>query len=212
VFDIALSALLAQAATPPPRPPDGTYTYALSSPNGPTIFTSTVIVKTNGSTFDISESAKLPNGSAATTRTTWDAATLLPLHYEVHQDTVNLVATISPTSITFTGAPLSYTAMDGTKYMLVSEGLNAFRMMLPFVMAAHPGESFTVAQINGNKTVQGGSSTATPPPRGPAGDAVTMIAIGDEHIAVWYNPRLHIVDREVATPGDYPMQLVQYKP
>lgn len=64
---------------------------------------------------------------------------MLPLHYELRQGTVHLVAPVTPTSVKFTGAPLSYTELDGTKFMLVYEGLNAFRMMLPFVVEAHPG-------------------------------------------------------------------------
>ena len=210
-----LHLLLGVLATPistPARPPDGTYTYAISQGTGPAIVTSSVVVKTNGATFDVTESVKLPNGQTATTSTTWDKATLLPLHYDLRQGTVHLAAPITPTSVKFTGARLSYAQIAGTKFMLVYEGLNAFRMMLPFVAEAHPGESFTVAHINGNTTERGGASNATPPAHGPVGDTTMMLTLGDEQIAVWYNARTAVVDREVGMPGDSRMQLVRYTP
>lgn len=211
MFHLLLSTLVAQTTNAAPvRPPDGTYTYSIAEATGPTLLTSDVVVKSDGATFDVSESVKLPNGTVATTLTTWDSATLLPLHYTLHQGAVNIDAPILPSAIKFNGAPLSYAPIAGTKFMVVSDGLNGFRMMIPFVVAAHPGESFTVAQINGNRTVQGEGSAATPPPNGPAGETVTMYTIENDRMAAWSNPQTHVPDRMLEMPTNSRMWLVKY--
>ncbi len=197
----------------PARPADGTYTYSLSQ-GGRQILSSTVAIKSNGATFDVSETCKLPNGQVATTATTWNSATLLPLRYEVRQGAVDLHATITGTTVTFDKALPTYTALAGTNYILVSEGLNALRMLLPYIVAAHPGESFTIAQIDGGgATRQAEPSTASPLPGGPSGDAVSVIAIESgpaEHITVWRNPTTGVVDEEQVSPGDVKMTLLHY--
>jgi hypothetical protein len=203
----------------PARPPDGTYTYALTQPNGRTIFTSTVVVKSNGATFDVSETAKLPNGMIATTTTTWNRATLLPVSYELRQGNVGVHGAISRASVKFSmnqGSkrlkPLSYTLMPGTKYMLVYEGLNAFRMMLPYVLAAHPHESATVGHINGVQRERAMASSASPQRGGPSGDAVSVVALDKEQITVWRNPQSGVIDEERVSPGVSPMKLLRYRP
>jgi hypothetical protein len=216
----AIVALLAGTPAPttalPQRPPDGTYTYALSDKTGATAFTSSVVVKSNGATFDVRESVKLPNGQAATTDTTWDSAKLLPLNYTVQQGTIDLSAVITPSSAVFTGhpltKPLTFTALPGTNYMLVYEGLNAFRLMVPFVIAAHPGQSFTIAHINGNVTDKGQSITATAPQGGKPGDTVLAVTLGDERIFIWQNPTTGIADEFRPSPGEGTVKLVQYTP
>ncbi len=169
-------------------------------------------MKSNGSTFDVVEAVTLPNGADATTLTTWDSATLLPIHYTLHQGSDVLDARISPTSIQFTSVPVAYTPLGGTKYMLPYEGLNAFRMMLPFVIAAHPGASFTVAYFTGFAAERAGRGSAAPQTGGPPGDTVAMVALGSERIAAWYNPHTDVLDRENVMPSDARMQLVRYRP
>ncbi|HLI97139.1 MAG TPA: hypothetical protein VKT72_13805 [Candidatus Baltobacteraceae bacterium] len=219
MFHLLLSTLVAQTATMPARPPDGTYTYALSQGNGQPIFTSRVVVKSHGPTFDVSETAKLPNGATATTTTTWSSASLLPLNYSLRQGSVNIHGAITSSSVKFTinqGSahlkPLSYTLMPGTKYMLVYEGLNAFRMMLPYVIAAHPKESATVGHINGVQRERAQASTASPQHGGPSGDAVSVLTLDKERITVWRNPKSGVIDEERVSPGNFPMTLQHYSP
>jgi len=223
VLHLILSATVAHVSTAPARPPDGTYTYALVQANGSTIFTSALVVASNGSTFTVSETAKLPNGAVATTMTTWSSATLLPLSYKLQQGTIVVHGTITATSIDFTGtngskdlSPLSYTLLPGTKYMLVYGGLNAFRMMLPYVIAAHPNESATVGHINGVQREVAEAGSAAPLPGGPAGDAVSVIALDSslrkEQLTVYRNMETGAIDEERVSPGDVRMTLVHYVP
>lgn len=219
---LILASVLAQGASgaaQPARPADGTYTYALRTPAGALIFTSTVVVTGHGPTFVVAETAKLPNGAVATTATTWSSATLLPLRYDLHQGTISVQGTIAPGSVEFTATngtktltPLSYTLMPGTKFMLVYEGLNAFRMMLPYVIWAHPGEALTVAHINGVQREQAEASAAAPLTGGPSGDRVSVIALGDEQLTAWRNPTTGAIDEENVSPGNTPMVLLHYGP
>jgi hypothetical protein len=219
---LVLASTLAQSgngASQPARPPDGTYTYSLSVRAGPAIFTSTVVVKSDGPTFNVMETAKLPNGAIATTTTAWSSATLLPLNYELQQGKVSVHGTITPVSVKFTGTngtvsmpPLSYALMPGTSYMLVYEGLNAFRMMLPYVIAAHPGISVTVGHINGVQTERASASTALPQQGGPPGDLVSVVTLDKEQITAWRNPKTGVIDEERVSPGDARMTLLHYSP
>jgi hypothetical protein len=213
----ALAATLAQSSQPT-RPPDGTYTYALST-GGKTVLTSTVIVKSNGATFDVSEKVKLPNGDVATTTTTYNSTSLLPLQYELHQGAVYLHGAIAPASVKFTGTsgsksmkPFSYRLIPGTKYMLVYDGLNGFRMMLPYIIAAHPGESMTVGHVDGIQTERTQASTSPPQHGGPAGDVVSVVGLKDEQFTVWRNPKIGVIDEERVSPGDAAQKLVHYSP
>lgn len=223
MFHLILSVILAHVPTMPARPPDGTYTYALVQGSGSTIFKSTVVVRSGGSTFDVSETAKLPNGATATTTTTWSSATLLPLNYELHQGTVYIRGAVAPASVKFSGTngsvalrPLSYTLVLGTRYMLVYEGLNAFRMMLPYVIAAHPGESATVGHINGVQRERAWASTALPLRGGPSGDVVSVVTLDsslrEERLTVWRNPKSGVIDEERVSPGNAGMTLLNYVP
>jgi hypothetical protein len=88
---LAIAALLsplaqiAQAGAPPQRPPDGSYAYALCEGSAAPIYTSTIVIKSNGPTFDVLESVKLPNGATATTTTTWSSASERRVHRRAHQ-------------------------------------------------------------------------------------------------------------------------------
>jgi hypothetical protein len=219
---LVLASSLAQSVhgvSQPTRPPDGTYMYSLSSDSGAAIFTSSVVVKSNGPTFDVSESAKLPNGAIATTTTTWSSATLLPLKYELRQGKIFVHGVITSASVKFTGTngsirlkPLSYSLMPGTSYMLVYEGLNAFRMMLPYVITAHPGKSMTVGHINGIQTERAQASSASPQQGGPSGDAVSVIALDKEQLTIWLNRKDGAIDEERVAPGNARMTLLRYSP
>jgi len=221
VLHFILSAAMAQVPTMPPRPPDGTYIYALMQSNGTTIFKSTIVVTSHGPTFDVSETAKLPNGAVATTMTTWSCATLLPLNFELGQGAIHVHGAITPASVTFTGTngsahlhPLSYTLLPGTKYMLVYGGRNAFRMMLPYVIAAHAKESATVGHINGVQRELAEASSAAPSQGGPSGDRVSVIVLDStlrkEQLTVWRNPQTGVIDGERVSPDDARMTLLNY--
>jgi hypothetical protein len=143
----------------------------------------------------------------------------LPLNYELNQGNVYVRGAITSVSVKFTGTngsaslpPLSYTLVPGTSYMLVYEGLNAFRMMLPYVIAAHPDESATVGHVNGNQTERAEASTASPQQGGPAGDVVSLVTLDDEQVTAWGNPKTGVIDEERVSPGDARMTLLHYSP
>jgi hypothetical protein len=86
--------------------------------------------------------------------------------------------------------------MPKTGYMLVYEGLNGFRMMLPYVIAAERAQASTM-----------------PPQRGgPSKDRVSVITLDDEQMTAWRNPKTGIVDEERVSPGIISMRLVRYTP
>jgi hypothetical protein len=208
---------LAQSSQPI-RPPDGTYRYALSE-GSKVDFTSTVVVRGNGTTFDVSERVTLPNGAVATTVTTYDSTTLLPLRYELQQGAIHVHGAVAPASVKFTltnGAktlkPLSYALLPDTKHMLVYDGLNAFRMILPYIIAAHPGESMTVGYVDAVHTERAYASTASPQRGGPSGDVVSAVNLDKEQLIVWRNPKTGAIDLERVAWGDAEMTLVGYSP
>lgn len=224
MIGLVMVAALSSRATPahqPLRPPNGTYVYSMGGATGPAIFKSTITVNGSGPTFDISETTKLPNGAIATTRSTWSSATLLPLSFEVHQGKVALHAQITPAAVRFIGIRVSFGRIEGTSYILPSVGLIANSMMLPYVVTVHPGESFTLAEIQNNQTVLiRPHSASSPSSAGPAGDAAITVTKDKEHgdtsdqeeIVAWLNLKTGIMDGGRATPDDARITLLSFTP
>lgn len=199
------------------KPPDGTYTYALES-GGKAVFTTTVVIAPpRAGTFVVSESATLPGGRRALVRTTYDVRTLLPQHYELHQQAdgsnTDLTASVTTRAITFSGAPLSYQALPDTAYMIIGEGLNAYRVMLPFVSLANGNAPFTFVALNGNTTVAGKPIAATEsrPAGVPSRDVAAAFSVGADVLTAWYDPKTFIPDEIDAFSGTT-VKLVKYAP
>jgi hypothetical protein len=217
-FAVASLPQRAHGVPQPLRPPNGTYVYSLSDA-GSVEFKSTLVIKGSGSTFDVSEATKLPNGPVATTRSTWSSTTLLPLTFEVHQDKIRLRAQITPTAVKFIGIAMSFPRIQGTSYMLPSVGLITHLLMLPYVVSAHPGESLTLAEIQNNQTVLI-RPWASQPTKGHGGDMTIAVAkdnihgksAGREQVFTWVNRKTGIMDGGRATPGDARITLLSFTP
>lgn len=195
---LAAGTLAASPQPAPPRPPDGTYTYSISAPNGAGIKT-TIVIQSAGAVLNVGEQASLPGSTSVLVRESYDTTTLLPTHYEVHQRSASrnadLMGTITPSSITFSGTPLSYKALDGTKFVLVGEGLGAYRLMMPFTLRANDAP-FTFAALNGNQTLQGHSVKVTEarPQGARSNDESFAVQIGTDTLTYWYDPHTLIPD------------------
>jgi len=221
LFTLAIALSQSVSAAPEPlRPPDGSYTYTISEGAGPAIFQSTIVVKSNGPTFAVFEKTKLPNGAVAMTTCTWSSADLLPISFEVRQGKTALRARISPTTLSFTSIPISFSRIRGTSYILPSVGLITTSMMLPYLVTAHPGESITIAEIQNKQTVLAQPSSASPSQAGPTGDVPCSITKDKEHgnaadpeqIVAWRNPKTGVIDEEHVSPGDARIVLVKFTP
>jgi hypothetical protein len=123
-FAIAALALcivaLGATPAPPARPPDGTYTYAISGV--PVLTTTTIVIRSTGSSFSTIENVTL-NGAPVSTQTDYDAQTLLPTHYRVSQGGLTTDVTFANGTATLVSPPLTRAAIAGTKGLTVSEGL-----------------------------------------------------------------------------------------
>lgn len=203
----------------PLRPPNGTYVYSMSD-DGRVDFKSRIVIAGSGPTFDVSETTKLPNGAIATTTTTWSSTSLLPLTFEVHQGKIALRAQVSASAVRFIHPRVSVRRIQGTRYILPSVGLIANDLMLGYLAIAHPGESFTLAEIQNNQTVRIRPRSASSLPSGPAGDlaiAVTKQKIHGntkdlEQIVEWLNRKTGVIDGGRALPGSGTITLLRFTP
>lgn len=211
---LALATIGATAPLQPLRPPNGTYVYDAFS-NGAKTFTSTVVIAGTGDSFTVTESAKISQNREAVVKTTYSATTLLPVAYELHQKAMgtntDLSAKIDASSMKFDGMPLSFAALPGTKYLLFGEGMNAYRMMIPWTVAANANQAFTFASINGNTTSTGKvvPATAARPASVPAGDTASAFVIGENDFTAWYDPKTGMTD-EVDESAGRSTRLVKY--
>lgn len=202
---ILVFATLAAAPGPPPRPPDGTYTYSIAGKNGKSVST-TIVVESTSTLVNTSERTDLPGGSSVVVRVSYDTATLLPTHYELHQHSglvnTDLAASVTPTGAAFQGVPLAFKALDGTKFMLVGEGLGAYRLMMPFV-ARENDAPFTFAALNGNQTLSAKPVAVTQARPHNAGvqDASYAVQVGTDTLTSWYDPHTLVPDEIDSTEG-----------
>ncbi len=216
---LRIAALVLSVALPagaPARPPDGTYTYSIGGRTG-TGITATIVIQSAGATLTVSEAATLPGNKSVLVRTAYDAGSMLPTHYELHQRSPlgnsDLMASIDRTSVTFNGLPLSYKSTAASKFITIGEGLAAYRVMLPWTLMANDRAPFTFAALNGNLTL---SATVVPvsqarPASVHAGDDALAAKIGDDTLTFWFNPQTHVTDEVDASSG-VAVQLQSYKP
>lgn len=216
LFCIALCCGTIGAAAPqlPPRPPNGTYTYELRA-NGKAFFTSTIVVSTAGKDVLVAESATLPPDKQVLVTRTYDAATMLPVRYDLRQramgSNTNLTASVNASSARFTGMPLAFNALPNTHFVVLGEGLAAYRIMLPTVALANGERDFTFGALNGNMTMAGTVIAADEPrPAGvPGGDRAMAFRIGSDTLTVWYDPQT-LITHEADSNGGISVRLAQY--
>jgi hypothetical protein len=210
---------LPATAAEPLRPPNGTYVYSMSVA-GKFIFKSTIEVEGSGSTFSVSEKTTLPGGAIATTNSTWSRDTLLPLTFDVRQGRVALRAQIDRKALRLTDTRVSFARIPGTSYVLPSVGLITTTLMYPYLISAHPGKAFTVAEIHNNQSVivrPDGTSSVEP---GPAGDVAVAVMKNEEYgdspdkerIVMWLNGKSGIMDVADATPDVARILLLSFTP
>jgi len=187
---------------------------------GSIVFKSTIVVNTSGSTFSITETTKLPNGALATTSSTWSRDTLLPLAFELRQGKVVLRAHITRAALTLDGTRVSFPRIPGTSYVLPSVGLIATTLIYPYVVSAHPGEPFTLAEIQNNQTVLVRPDNASRAATGPAGDVAVAVTKNEEYgkgadqerIVTWLNDKTGVMDLAQAAPDGANITLISFKP
>jgi len=201
------------------RPPSGTYVYSMAV-DGKVVFKSTIVVDARGSTLGISETTTLPNGAIATTRSTWSRDTLLPLSFELHQGKMVLRAHITRTALTLDGMRVSFPRIPGSSYVLPSVGLIATTFIYPYVVSAHPGKAFTLAEIQNNQTVLVRPDSASPTATGPAGDVAVAVTKNEEYgkgadqerIVTWLNGKTGVMDSAQADPDGAKITLISFTP
>jgi hypothetical protein len=206
----------ASFANNPVRLPNGIYTYSLFDGKGPPAFTSTIDVRSNGPTFSVFETVKLPNGQIATTNSVWSNATLFPNSFDVRQGKIRLHSRITRDTLTLRGRPKPFLRISRSAAILPSVGLISTDLMFAYFLIAHPGDVVTLAELQNDQTVivQPVRSLATS-----GGQFASFVmtkqekhgASGDlEHIVGSLNRRTGIIESLIATPGDARIVLVHY--
>jgi hypothetical protein len=208
----------ASFAKDPVRLPNGVYTYSLFDGKGPPAFTSTIDVRSNGPSFFVSETVKLPNGQIATTNSVWSNATLFPHSFDVRQGKIRLHSLIERDALTLRGRSKPFLRISPSVAILPSVGLISTDLMFAYFLIAHPGEMVTLAELQNDQTVivRPGKSLATSGGQfGRASFSMTKQekhgASGDlERIVGSLDRRTGIIKSLIATPGDARIVLVHY--
>jgi len=196
-FAILALFVVAMGASPtaPARPPDGTYVYTISGI--PVLKTTTIVVRSNGSTFSTIENVAL-NGGTVSTQTDYDAQTLLPTHYRVYQNGLTTDVSFSAGTAALASPPMNFSKVTGTTGLTISEGLYAARTLLPSIFAISGSTPISDLALNGAKVIELTPTTGgdVRPASVSAGDIETAFTYssGAREMA-WSNPSTHIVDR-----------------
>ena len=194
----AVSLLAATGGTPPSRPADGTYSYAIDGIPGAT--QDTIAIVTKGTTISAVEHASI-GGLTVAAETDYDASTLVPTHYRATQGMVTADATLAGGGARLLVTPtLKYpilrAKLPGTTALTISDGLASFGMMLPSIASA-AGTPLSDFAVNGGVVLRvDASSAADPLPSGvPAGDVERAFAdSAGTRLTMWSNPATHAVD------------------
>ncbi len=193
---IALT-LAATLAVAPARPPDGTYTYAITRA-GAKIGTSVLAFKTSGSMLTVQERADL-GALQATTNTVLDGNTLQETAYNgTSPQQGSFSVTFENGGVTIhsgsTAVPLQAV---GGQPIVVADGLVSSAALIPAIMhASSTAKSFTLAALNGGKAfaASSGSTTARPPQGVPQTDAAMTLTYAGATATLWYDPKTNVLD------------------
>jgi hypothetical protein len=185
---------------------------------GKTVFKSTIVIDGVGPTFNISETTTLPNGAIASTKSTWSGDTLMPESFEVRQGKILLRARITPTALKLDGMRVSFPRIPSTSYVLPSVGLIATTLIYPYVVSAHPGESFTVAEIQNNQTVIVRPDSVSPSAACATDDVPIAVVKNEEYgkspdherIVTCLNSKTGVMDAAYAAPREASMTLLSF--
>jgi dienelactone hydrolase len=176
------------------RPPDGTYTYAVTGI--PVLTQTTIVVVTKGNVVSTIEDVTV-SGVNVVARTDYNAKTLLPQHYALTQGGTTTEIVFSGDSATIPKAAVTKTKMVGTKGLLVTEGLIASYMMLPSI-ATTAGLPLSQLALNGLRVVgiSGAGADDAAPPGVPTGDVESAFTdSAGSRISMWSNPATAVVDQ-----------------
>jgi len=213
VFSLASLAAILLAAPPgasasPLRPPDGTYTYALSV--GSSILgKSTVVIATAGDAVAVTEKAAFPQVKGVIA-TRYDAATLTQTQYaadfNLASGSQHTAAVFKPGSITLTAGAQSVDipADPAAPLEVVTDNLVGTAIMIPAIVNAHGARALTLAVTSGGTAVLAKVSLPSSPPARPAaaraGDHYLALDAGALHENFWYDPVSGVVD-EIDVPA-----------
>lgn len=193
MIGLVLAAALSPEAS---RPPDGTYSYALSR-HGAKIGTSDIVFKTLPSALAVQERADL-GSLQATTTTILDPATLQETSYSgVSPQQGFFGMTFGSASVTInsgsTNIPLQASA--GLP-ILVSDGLVSCSALLPSIVHASGTTSFTIAALNGAKSYPASVSpnAGTPPADVPQEDTGMTLTFAGATMVLWYDSKTFALD------------------
>ena len=210
-----VAATAASAAPPvklPPRPPDGTYAYALRLA-GTDVGSSTVVV--DGATpgaIVVKENASflLPRFTATTTMR-YDATTLHETGYSadfnVASGAQHTDVAVKPGTMTVTatngGGTADVAADPSAPLELIGDNLIGSSVMIPAVLHATGAKAFTLAVLTGGKAVVCNVVTDPLPSRPasvPASDANLALDLGGIRETYWYDPATYVV-HDVTIPS-----------
>ena len=189
----------------PPRPPDGTYSYALRLA-GTDVGTSTVVVDGAApGALVVRENASflLPRFTATTTMR-YDPATL---HETGYSGDFNVASGAQHTDVTVKPGAMTVTATNGggtaevaadpsAPLEIIGDNLIASSVMIPAVLHATGAQAFTLAVLSGGKAVVCKVVTDPLPSRPaavPASDANVALDLGGIRESYWYDPATYVV-------------------
>jgi alpha-beta hydrolase superfamily lysophospholipase len=207
--------IAATAAAPvslPPRPPDATYSYALTA-GGIALGSSIVVVDGSApGAVVVRESASflMPRFTATSTMR-YDAATLHETGYSADfilaSGTQHTDVTVKPGSMTVAATPTGGTADipadPSAPLELIGDNLVGSSVMLPAVLHATGAKSFTLAVLSGAKPIVCKVVTDPLPARPagvPANDVELALEVAGIRFIYWHDPATYVV-HDVAIPA-----------
>ena len=206
-----LAATSIAAVSLPPRPPDATYTYALTQ-GGVSLGGSTVVIDGSApGTIVVKESANMSVPKYTATATTrYDAATLHETGYtgdfNVAGGTQHYEATVKPGAMTLKipgGTSIDIPADPSAPLELMGDNLVGSGLMLPALLHATGAKSFTLAVLTTGKPVVCKVVSDPLPSRPasiPASDVELALEVAGIRFIYWYDPATYVV-HDLAIPA-----------
>ncbi len=206
-----LAAAVAAPVSPPPRPPDATYSYTLQQ-GGIALGSSTVVIDGSApGTIVVKESASMsvPHYTATTTMR-YDAATLHQTGYTadtvVAGATQHAAVTVKPGTMTLTppnGTSIDIPADPAAPLELIGDNLVGGYVMLPAILHATGAKTFTLAVLSTGKPLVCKVVSDPLPSRpafAPATDVELALELAGIRFIYWYDPATYVV-HDVAIPA-----------
>jgi hypothetical protein len=206
---LAAATSIAATAPAPPRPPDGTYTYAVVL-RGATLGTTAIAVHGEGAGISVKETATFtaPAPFSAVTVTHYDAA-LRETRYsgEFTQPSgsqhTDLTVTPGDVHVNVPGQSVDLRAVPSAPLEVTDDHLLALHAMLPAMLHATGAQTFSVAVLAGGQVVvgrvAGGAAPAAPSSAKP-GDRTLTLDVAGLRVSYWFDPATYVV-HAVAIPA-----------